>query len=367
MNNQILNAQVLRADERLGAIDWPVLREIDIPTVGLDDCVLVCAGFEDRAIETLNRICESGRIGVSIGVIDYRPSYPQNKRERILEISQKANFRTKEFIYDRENPMGIGEKLYEFTKDANRVFIDISGMSRLLIVQILVALFVPNSRPITIIYSEAKNYPPSEQEFSQDQRVGSSSPLTSYLSSGIFEIAVTPELSSVSMLGASIRLVAFPSLDHAQLNNLLHELQPTYTDIIHGIPPEEKNKWRIEAIRKLNKSNFDSLQKPNYHDASTLDYRETLNLLLNIYNNRSMFDRIVVAPIGSKMQAVAVGLFRAVLYDIQIVYPTPQIFTEPSHYTIGVRQLYAIDLPENIIENDKGTISDPAVQEQGSG
>jgi hypothetical protein len=58
-----------------------------------------------------------------------------------------------------------------------------------------------------------------------------------------------------------------------------------------------------------------------------------------------MFDRIVVAPTGSKMQAVAVGLFRAVLYDVQIVYPTPQIFTAPHEHTVGIRQLYKVDLP----------------------
>jgi hypothetical protein len=58
-----------------------------------------------------------------------------------------------------------------------------------------------------------------------------------------------------------------------------------------------------------------------------------------------MFDRIVVAPTGSKMQAVAVGLFRSVLYDVQIVYPTPQTFTAPDEHTIGIRQLYKVDLP----------------------
>jgi hypothetical protein len=58
-----------------------------------------------------------------------------------------------------------------------------------------------------------------------------------------------------------------------------------------------------------------------------------------------MFDRIVVAPTGSKMQAVAVGLFRSVMYDVQIVYPTPQIFIAPHEHTIGIRQLYKVDLP----------------------
>lgn len=52
-----------------------------------------------------------------------------------------------------------------------------------------------------------------------------------------------------------------------------------------------------------------------------------------------------MAPTGSKMQAVAVALFRAALYDVQVVYPTPQIFTEPDRYTVGARRLYELDLP----------------------
>ena len=79
--------------------------------------------------------------------------------------------------------------------------------------------------------------------------------------------------------------------------------------------------------------------------ASTRDYRETLRILIKVYGERSMFDRIVVAPTGSKMQAVAVGLFRSVMYDVQIVYPTPQIFIAPDEHTIGIRQLYKVALP----------------------
>jgi len=167
----------------------------------------------------------------------------------------------------------------------------------------------------------------------------------SYISSGIFEVASTPELASVSMLGEAIRLVAFPSFDPVQLSNLMQELQPTYTELIHGVLPAQKNKWRTKAIDELNRPTLDAAQRRENHMASTRDYRETLRILIKVYGERSMFDRIVVAPTGSKMQAVAVGLFRAVLYDVQIVYPTPQIFTAPHEHTVGIRQLYKVDLP----------------------
>lgn len=174
-------SHIATAAEHLQDVGWPELRKTEIPGIEAGDCMLVCAGFEDRAIQGLLRVRQSDRRNFSLGVVKYRPSFPQNKLERILEIGRSARLETREFLYD--------------------------------------------------------------------------------------------------------------------------------------------------------------------HEASTLDYRETLKILIEKYRERSMFDRLVVAPTGSKMQAVAVALFRAALYDVQVVYPTPQIFTEPDRYTVGARRLYELDLP----------------------
>ena len=348
-----LKAQPLRVDERLNTIEWPNLERIESPAIAERDCLLLCAGFEDRATEALRRACDAGKNSFAVGLIKYLPVYPQNRIEEIRCIGRGANLRINEFTYDRRNPAGIGDTIKRFTYSFDRVFIDISGMSRLLIVQTLVALLSTANRPVIVIYAEAGNYPPSKDQVIRDRDNTGATSSPSYLSSGIFEIATTPELSSISMLGENIRLVTFPSFDSAHLGNLLQELQPTYTDLIYGISPAEKNVWRMQAIRELNRPILNSIQESKDYMASTLDYTETLRILLQIYGQRSMFDRIVVSPTGSKMQAVAVALFRAALYDVQIVYPTPQIFTEPDRYTLGVRQLYLIDLPVDEMPMDR--------------
>ena len=342
----MISNRIQRADERLANVQWPDLQRIKTPNIGSDDCLLVCGGFEDRAIEVLHRTCAAGYSGFALGLVTYRPMYPQNRTDELRNIGRDAHLKITEFVYDRENPAGIGEELKHFTRDFEHVFIDISGMSRLLIVQTLVALLMESqNHAVTIIYGEAKEYPPTREKFAQDRQSVDSEPVLSYISSGIFEVASTPELASVSMLGEAIRLVAFPSFDPVQLSNLIQELQPTYTELIHGVPPAPKNKWRTKAIDELNRPTLDALQEREDHMASTRDYRETLRILIKVYGERSMFDRIVVAPTGSKMQAVAVGLFRSALYDVQIVYPTPQVFTAPHEHTVGIRQLYKVDLP----------------------
>ena len=346
----VYNGEPFRLDEQLGRVDWPVPRVVDVPPIRSGDCLVVCAGFEERSVEVMRRIHRHGIRGFELILITYLPRYPENRDREICNICQDNGIRVLNIVYDRTNPAGIGRKMAELVRGFNGVFIDISGMSRLLIVQVIVALLGVTCRrsvPIVLLYGEAMVYSPSEKEVIQADRDSNLDRVTSpsYMSSGIFEIATDVALSSVSMLGAEIRLVAFPSFDSIQLMNLVLELQPTHADIVYGVRSARENRWRKEAVRDLNRSIIETLRSCRSHGSSTLDYRETLMLLLRIYGERSMFDRIIIAPTGSKMQTVAVGLLRAVLYDVQIVYPTPREFPEPDRYTSGVRRLYSVDLP----------------------
>ena len=250
-------------------------------------------------------------------------------------------------LYDRENPPSIGDVLLNILYPVEcRIFVDISGMSRLLIVQILNVLGNPpfNFSRSTILYSMAQEYPPSKKEVDAEINKMEEDSLHSamFLSSGVFELAVVPELSSVSSEGQPIRVIAFPSFNPNQLVALRSEIQASSFTLIRGIPPLEENAWRPDKIDILNR--IEDISNRDDFEASTLEYNETLELLLNIYGECGVLERIIVAPTGSKMQAVAVGIFRAFMDDIQIVYPTPRIFPKPKKYTKGVRQLYQLQL-----------------------
>ncbi len=77
--------------------------------------------------------------------------------------------------------------------------------------------------------------------------------------------------------------------------------------------------------------------------ACPLYYEETLEHLLRIYDKYNYLERIFIAPTGSKMQTVAVGIFRTFMNDVQIVYPTPRKFSSKK-YTVGVKNIYSLDL-----------------------
>ena len=344
MNNELHNINVVkRPDEGLVELEWPHLEMFKMNSLNVGDVLVLCGGFEERALGVLERIIAERKVGLTAVLVEYLPHYNENRSAQLKALARRAGIRVKQCFYDRRLPSGGGEKVAELVKGAKRVHIDVSSMSRLLIVQVIVAL-VQAGLPFSIAYAEATSYPPTEDDFKQRFSALVGETALDFLSSGVFEVAATPELGSVAMVGEATRLVVFPSLEAVQMKNLLQEVQPTYVDLIHGVPPAMENRWRCSAAQRLNAGALKRQTGVTDHETSTLDYRETIKILLQIYANRSMFDRVLVAPTGSKMQAVSVGLVRSVLTDIQIVYPTPQ-HLKASGYTKGLRRIYQLHIP----------------------
>ena len=341
-----MNLTVQTPDERLVALAKPELESVTQFELSSNDWLIVCAGFEDRALGVLQN-ATGGRNRFNVLIIDYRPFFPENKLIAIRGLCHNAHLNKIEVLYNREEPAGFGAALLDkLSPVEGRVFVDVSAMSRLLIVQTLVAL---GTRPIGftncfVAYAEAKNYPPTREEAEAELAKCESDPTFSilFLSSGVFEITVVPELSSPAPAGAQTRLIAFPSLDAHQLTALRAEVQPSRFSFIEGIPPSAENEWRKHVIAKLNC--LDEIHDAERSETSTLDYRETLNVLLNLYSKHSVRDRLLLSPTGSKMQTVAAGVFRSIIRDVQIAYPTPHGFCKPDGYTLGIGPLHMLPL-----------------------
>lgn len=339
--------RISRVDEVLAGLAKPQLSAVDALDISADDCLIVCAGFEDRALAFLRNATSRGGQHFRVLVIHYLPAVIQNRTIDIDEICRHSGLPQSGVTYDRRDPTGLGDAfLAELGSLGGRVYVDVSGMSRLLIVQLLVALRSRNSgfSRCSILYAEAAEYPPSRAEVEHAIAKSGADPLYSImlLSSGVFEVTIVPELSSLSPASQQTRLVAFPSFNTDQLTAIRTELQPSRYSIIHGLPPAAEHRWRTEAIARLNHT--DNLEAEESYFTSTLDYRETLNRLLEIYAKHGATERMLIAPTGSKMQAVAVGILKSFLSDVQIVYPTPRTFTSPAAYTIGVKRLYTLPL-----------------------
>jgi len=340
--------RILKIDEKLKKISKPTLQSNDDFILGEKDILVLCAGFEDRATAFLSKVIDNGKQKkFSVLIITYLPIIQENRGDALRSLCKQHNIRNSEVQYDREHPSGEGELISDFICDKfDRVFVDISAMSRLLIIQIIVGMGKSKRGFVDkfVIYSEAEIYPPSKEEVDKNLQEGKAVNRSVFLSSGVFDIVVLPELASLALQGQPILLITFPSFNVDQLSSLRSEVQPSKIILIHGIPPYEEYLWRPKAIRQLN--HIDEVVRKEDYESSTLNYKETLNDLLEIYSKYGEMNRIVVSPTGSKMQAIAVGIFKTFMDDIQIVYPTPREFKSPTSYTLGVRKIYKLSLCE---------------------
>ena len=310
--------KVLRIDKKLKKLDKPSLLPADTVVINEGDTLILCAGFEDRAIKALDSAIESGKIGFSLILIEYLPEVHENKIDEIMKKCKESGISFNRLLYDRANPSGVGNKLSSILEpDSGHIFVDISGMSRLLIVQILSRLGKSpfNFSKILLLYTIALEYPPNKKKVNDASIKMEEDSFYSamFLSSGIFELTVVPELSSVSLEGQSIRVVAFPSFNPDQLAALRTEVQASFFTLIHGIPPLQENAWRPQKIKVLNRT--EEIANREDIEVSTLEYQETLTALLDIYDKYGVMERIIIAPTGSKMQTVAVGIFNALMDD----------------------------------------------------
>ena len=341
-----MNSIIQTPDEILAALHKPNLELVSRIGLVSDDWLVVCAGFEDRSIAILEKAASEGKY-FNVMLINYAPFIAENKSEAIRALCRGTRIRISELTYDRQEPSGFGDILTQKIRTSGaRIFVDISGMSRLLTVQVLVALRRHPERfdNCFVTYTEAASYPPNEEEAALKLARSESDPSFSifFLSSGVYEVTLIPELSSYASAGVQTRLIAFPSLDAHQLTALRAELQPSRLSLIEGIPPGSHNQWRKKIIAEVNQ--LGEIQNAEKYSVSTLNYQDTLMDLLKIYGEHAFYERLLVSPTGSKMQAVAVGIVRSFLEDIQIVYPTPRDFLKPGKYTQGIGLMHLLSL-----------------------
>jgi hypothetical protein len=334
------------------------MEKVDAFTLSPDDWLVICAGFEDRALAVLKSAVSTGT-RFSVVLILYLPFVPENKADEIRKLCQAARIPISELTYNRQEPAGFGNILVKFLSECRgRVFLDISGMSRILIVQVLVALrqLPKGFAKCLVAYVEAEHYPPSKKEAEAELAKSVSDPTFSifFLSSGVFEVTLIPELSSYAFAGVQTRLITFPALDEHLLTALRAELQPSRYTFLEGIPPGPHNQWRQEVIAKVN--HLDQIQNAEKYQISTLDYRETLDCLQALYAKYGVRERLLISPTGSKMQAVAVGIFRSFVEDVQIVYPTPRGFQRPDKYTEGIGDMHLLALEPFSISLNSGNL-----------
>jgi hypothetical protein len=312
-------------------------------------------GFEERSLGWANY--QRGQDAVLTAAVVFRYKRPKG-RNRIRELREvltdlgAANLEDVDhdtrFLHNIEEI--IHESLRKLLLEAEEVIIDVSAMTKLLIL-----ICLCNLRSFTgtvkIIYSEADHYAPTQDEYEKSKR--DQGVIAKFPSRGFESIVRSRCLSSIRMQGQPVSLVAFTSFNEQLIRHMLGTMNPHRLLFINGQPPRTDFAWREHATQEIHSKLIDEYGTDNPRDesglliraASTLDYKDTIDRIDEIYKAFGTRERIICAATGSKMQTVGLFFSKIRHPDIHVEYPTPD-----SYFVKGlsqkVRKIHQIEVPQ---------------------
>lgn len=318
--------------------------------LGPSDVFILAAGFEDRGLAGIHAMppVERGRAIL----LTYAPMDERNDVAGIYEALRKKGIsvaETDQLEYDRFNPHPFAELLRSRLHggDTHRVILDVSAMSKL---AMLLCLDVCRELELDVIlyYTEAEQYGPTQKEYEQAREAHALHRPSIQIYTGVRGVLRVSRFSSVAMQGQPTAAIAFMSFNEELIQALLDSVYPTRLFLINGRPPVHK--WREEAtawihdrlIQEWPKADNPTNEGLPVRRASTLDYRETFEVLHDLYWSLTVDHRILLAPTGSKMQTLACFLAVSLHPDIHVEYPTPHGFL--SLYSEGIGQSWLVNL-----------------------
>ena len=318
------------------------------------DVLVHSPGFEDRTLGVINAFPQ-GR-GLRCVFLDYRPVNPRN---RLLEVRDQlrslgaSSLDEDIVLYDRFDPADFESRLRNrlALSTRPRIILDISTMSKL---AILLALGICNELDanVRVIYTEAETYAPSLERFRSAKAKNEIHRPSLQIFDGVHGVVRVSSLGSVAMQGQPTAALVFMSFNNALTQALLNTVYPSRLFLINGKPPvhswrEEATAWIHDQVRceweedNPVAANSEGVQVP-IRSVSTLDYRDSVALLVDLYWKLSSNHRVLLAPAGSKMQALGCWLAKSLHPDIHVEYPSPEGFQQ--EYSSGISRQWCLNL-----------------------
>lgn len=330
---------------------FPDIKSADELTDEIARLFIGAYGFEDRTLGWINYQSGRGHILSSAVPIHYNNPKGRNKIKQLYNaLSDAGAINISKVNYDHNSPHIFHESLKNalissFTS-VEEIIVDISSMTKLAILVCLSTLR-EFSGAVRIVYSEADNYSPSEQEYKdskEDMEMFARFPTV-----GVGTIIRMSCLSSIRMQGQPVTMIAFASFNEQLVAHMLGTINPHRLIFINRKSSREDYIWREKATQEIHMKLIDEYSSNNPMDgngrlkrtASTLDYRDTIKEIDEIYKELGNYERIICAATGSKMQTVGLFFSKILHPDIHIEYPSPDSYCVKGVST-GIRKVYEI-------------------------
>ena len=316
--------------------------------IGGKSLFISCEGFEERSLSFVSKLDAQMLFSKSL-VITYLPEKKSRLKELLPLVESHSKLSPQIISFHRFEPQTFENELLA-NKDTilggiDEIIIDISVMSKLMIIILVLWLSTFPGR-IRIIYSEPMQYAPSIEQF---EKLKIDSTNQGWLPShGVHDVVRTTLISSIVMQSAPSLVIAFASFNDQLLPALLSVINPSHFFLINGTPPHLH--WREEATQFINRAIITDYPIENPLDdhgklinrVSTLYYEEAFKFLSKLYATYCYSYRFIIAPTGSKLQALSCGLFKICCPDVHIEYPTPESLNFIGYSSPEIRETHEI-------------------------
>ena len=193
------------------------------------------------------------------------------------------------------------------------------------------------NRRLSVCYTEAQDYFPTKSEWLEFQDKMQDLDLLerarlfdqSHFQSDGVEIAY----EALNFEGRNVdnfptKLIIVPNFSFERVNRMIdyaasrYNVQRSASDWIIGMPPDRiKNGWRYEAL-------WEMFSKPtNVREASTLNYKDMLLTLHQIWQQEYLTHSLIVATVGSKSQHLGTFFFLLMHPEVGLELSEPKKFT----------------------------------------
>lgn len=294
--------------------------------------LFICAlGFEERCLAVPQRLAESGVEAKACFYLELDTNSNDNQTnldELLLSFGKITNdvqcFNADSVEFEAEMGYAVEQMIRPDDQPLFVVF-DISVAANRLLLRAFKQLFEART-DLTIVYSEAEVYHPTQAEFEQDcdkwvdeENLGTEI--------GVSSIYPSSEYAGQHLDPLPNCVVLFPSFRKERSRAVICKVDETLVTTprdnvlwILGNPASSDNQWRTLATKVINEVPEDAYQ----FSVSTFDYRETLQRLELIYREKWLRFNITISPLGAKLQAIGTAIFCFLRPEVKLMFAAPQ-------------------------------------------
>lgn len=287
---------------------------------GPDDLFICCASFEERCISSVQKMGADFRTRFAVIFLIEETVYKKQVDTNLFRLQSELGRRTGEGIFiiscQRGNPIdGINQLKNIWAKckpknpDETYLTIDISGFTKIYLLELLHYLVIELNLGIPRILHTAQTYLPTK------------------LTRGVEQITTVPNFFGSSSLEKQTVLVLFLGFEPERSLAVWKHYNPAKTIALVADPPRYGSQDYLKYARD---NNSYLLSQPSVEvEAVSADNPYAVKSVLEaIYGDTRGSFNMVIGPFGTKPQTVGVFFFCLEHPKAQVVYSFPVNYTK---------------------------------------